>query len=254
MREPALDRPAIARSLGIAVIGLAFVAALGVASGNRGTVAAATPNSATEHSITVHGSGRITMKPDTATFSVGIDAQAKTAADAMAQASAKMNAIIDALKAKGVADADRQTTQISLSPTYDYNNGNERPRLTGYMASQSLSVKVRSIGKTGELIDGAVDAGANQVGGISFSVDDPSAATDEARTSAVKDARHRAEALAQAAGVSLGAAISITESGGTAPPPIYYAQGMAAGADKATPVDPGTTELSIEVDVVFAIS
>jgi uncharacterized protein YggE len=255
MREPAIDRPVIARTIGIAVIGVALVAALGVASGGRATVAAATPpDGAAEHSITVHGSGRITIKPDTATFSVGIDATANKAGAAMDQASAKMAAIIAALKAKGVADADRQTTQISLNPTYDYNNGNDRPRLTGYQASQSLSVKVRRIEDAGNLIDAAVDAGANQVGGISFTVDDPSSATDQARTAAVADARHRAEALARAAGVTLGAPINIIENGGTPPQPIYFGSALPApAADRATPVDPGTTELSVEVDVVFAI-
>ena len=181
--------------------------------------AAASPAGTTEHSISVHGTGRITIKPDTATFSVGIDAQANKAKAAMDQASARMTAIIAALKAGGVADADRQTSQISLSPTYDYNNGN-RPVLTGYTASQTLTVKVRAINNTGDLIDAAVGAGANNVGGISFSVDDPAAAMDQARTAAVADARHRAEALAQAAGITLGAPISIVENGGTPPPPI----------------------------------
>ena len=254
MHAPALDRPAIARTLGIAVIGVAFVAALSVAGGGRGTVAAAaSPAGTAEHSISVHGTGRITIKPDTATFSVGIDAQANKAKAAMDQASARMTAIIAALKAGGVADADRQTSQISLSPTYDYNNGN-RPVLTGYTANQTLTVKVRAIDKAGDLIDAAVEAGANNVGGISFSVDDPAAAMDQARTAAVADAKHRAGALAQAAGITLGAPISIVENGGTPPSPIFYAPQAAGAGDKGTPVDPGTTEVTIDVDIMFAIA
>jgi uncharacterized protein YggE len=253
MYRPVPDRPAVARTLGVAALGIALVAALGVAAGNRGTVNAATPAGASEHSISVHGTGRITIKPDIATFSVGVDVQANKAREAMNQASTRMNAIIAALKAGGIADADRQTSQISLNPTYDYNNN--RQVLTGYSASQSLTVKVRAIDKTGDLIDAAVTAGANNVGGISFSVDDPAAAMDQARTAAVADARHRAEALAKAAGITLGAPIQVSENGGTPPPPILYErQGAAVAGDKSTPVNPGTTEVTIDVDVVFAIA
>ena len=216
----------------------------------RNVVAAAEPDAA-EHSISVHGTGRVTMKPDTATFSVGIEATAKKAGAAMDEASTKMAAIIAALKKAGVADADLTTTQISLNPTYDYNNGNSKPILTGYSATQTLNVKARALGTAGSLIDASVDAGANNVGGISFTVDDPTEATDKARTAAVEDARRKAEALAKAAGITLGKVIRITETGGNMPPPIFYERGAADAA--ATPVQPGTTELSVDVQVEFAI-
>jgi len=252
MPEHALDQAPNPRILAVAAVGLLLIGAVGSAALTRGTAAAAEPEDAPKNSITVHGTGRITMKPDTATFSIGIEATARRAGAAMDEASSKMAAIIAALTKQGVAEADLTTTQISLNATYDYNSGKSRPTLTGYSATQTLSVKARALAKAGSLIDVSVDAGANQVGGIEFSVDDPTDATDQARTAAVEDARRRAEALAKAAGVNLGAVISITENGANVPPPIPYGYARDAAAAE-TPVQPGTTELTVEVDVVFAI-
>ncbi len=252
MREHALDQAPNHRILAVAAVGLLLIGAVGSAALSRGTAAAAAPEDAPKQSITVHGTGRITMKPDTATFSVGIEATARRAGAAMEEASSKMAAIIAALKKEGVADDDLTTTQLSLNPTYDYDSGKSSPTLTGYSATQSLSVKSRALGKAGSLIDASVDAGANQVAGIAFSVDDPTDATDKARTAAVDDARRRAEALAKAAGVNLGRVTSISETGGNVPPPIFYGRDAAAAAPE-TPIQPGTTELTVEVDVVFAI-
>lgn len=132
--------------------------------------------------ITVVGTGKVTLKPDLATIVVGVQAQATTAAKAQSQASAATAKIIAAVKGQGVADADITSQWISLQPQYDYSaNGAAPPRVTGYQANQSLAVKVRQIDKAGPVIDAAVGAGANQVGGISFSVADPTGATAQAR-------------------------------------------------------------------------
>jgi uncharacterized protein YggE len=235
----------------VAAVGLLLIGAVASAALGRGVVAAAEPDDAATPSITVRGTGRVVMKPDTAMFSVGIEATAKRAGAAMDEASAKMAAIIERLRSDGVADADLTTTQISLTPTYDYGSGTTKPTLTGYSATQTLNVNARAIAEAGALIDASVDAGANQVGGIAFSVDDPADATDEARTAAVEDARRKADALARAAGVTLGTVIAISETGGEPPKPIFSERAVDSAG--ATPVQPGTTELSVDVEVSFAI-
>jgi len=204
------------------------------------------------HGITVQGTAIISLKPDMASLYLGVDAQATTATQAQSNASKAMAAVIAAVKKQGVADADVATQGINLNPTYDPNiNGTSH--VNGYQASQSLSVKVRDLDKLGPVIDAGVAAGATSVGGISFSLADPTAATDQARQMAVADAHKRAQSLATAAGVTLGAPISVTEESATQPP-VYYAAGAAADkASAATPVQVGTTDVTVTVDVVYSI-
>ncbi len=201
--------------------------------------------------ITATGIATVVAVPDEATFSVGVELQADTAAAALADASRKMDAIIAALRSKGVAERDLRTSNVSLSPVYDYSREGQAPRLVGYQASEQLSVAVRDVDTTGSLIDAAVSAGATTVGGVTFTVSDPTKATDDARKAAVEDAKRRAEALASAAGVGLGSPISIIETAATPPAPVYR-EAMAA-VDAAVPIMPGTTEVMVQVQVVFAV-
>jgi uncharacterized protein YggE len=203
--------------------------------------------------ITVAGAGIVISTPDEATLSLGVQTQAVTAAGAQQDASAAMTKVIAAVKAAGVADADLATQWISLQPQVDYGpTGNGPSKVTGYQASQSLAVTVRHLDQTGAIIDAAVNAGANQVGGVSFSLADPSSATAKARAAAVADAKQRAQTLAQAAGVTLGAPVSISEV--SAPSPIPFAAAApAGGAQLSTPVEAGTTQVEVDVQVTFAI-
>jgi hypothetical protein len=242
--------------LAIAALALAAVAIASpaLASAGRGgtTVALAPADAAQVRSITVHGTGRVTLTPDMATVDLGVSTRAATASAAQESAATKMTAVLAAVRSFGIADKDLATVSVNLSPTYDYNDGNQK--LTGYEASQTLEVKVHKLGDTGSLIDSAVTAGASIVQGISLTVSDPAAATAQARTAAMADAKARAAALAQSAGVSLGAPISITEGSSPLPTPMPFAMGAAPAADKAsTPIVPGTTEIDLDVEVVFAI-
>jgi uncharacterized protein YggE len=248
----------LVRTALIAVIALVAIVVLAPALGlwrsgsPTNTVLAAETNDVV-NGITVEGMGKVTISPDLATITVAVQAQAPTAAEAQAKASASMTKVIAAVKGQGVADADVATQWITLEPQYDYrNDSSTAPKLTGYLASQSLSVKVRTIANVGPIIDSAVAAGANQVSGISFSLADPTAAATQARSAAIANAKARATELAQAAGVSLGAAVSIVEL--SAPNPIPYDYERAAqAADGATPVQPGTLEIEVDVKVTFAI-
>jgi uncharacterized protein len=247
-------RTALIAAIGIAAIALLALNLTAWQSVARGvSTPVATGTNAPVTGITVQGVGKVTLKPDLATISVGIQAQAPTAARAQADASTVMNKVIAAMRKAGIADADMTSQWVSLQPQYIYApNGSIPPRVTGYQANQSLSVKVRKIDNSGAVIDAAVAAGATQVGGISFSVSDPTAATAQARAAAMADAKKRASALAQAAGVSLGALITVTEL--SAPAPVPYVAGDLAAPGVSTPVQPGTTDLEVDVQATFAVS
>jgi uncharacterized protein YggE len=239
-------------ALALAAIAIASPAFASQGRGGGSTVALAAPDAAQVRSITVNGTGRVTLTPDMATVDLGVDTRAATAAGAQEAAATKMTAVLASVRSFGIADKDIATVNIGLSPTYDYNNGNQK--LTGYEATQTLEVKVHKLSDTGKLIDSAVTAGASIISGINLTVSDPAAATAQARTAAVADAKARATALAQAAGVSLGAPISITEVTSPVTTPIPFAMGAAPAADKAsTPIVPGTTEIDLDVQIVFAI-
>jgi uncharacterized protein len=252
-------RSLLARTIAIAVIALMAIVIGGPTlsasgPGNALAVLGATDTSSQVKGITVQGTGRITLSPDLATISVGVQTQAPRAAQAQAQASAVMSRIIAAVKGGDIADADLTTQWISLQPLYAYGPlGSVPPRVTGYEASQSLSIKVHHVATAGAVIDAAVGAGATQVGGISFTVADPTAATAQARAAAMLDAQQHAAALAHAAGVSLGSLISVTEVAAPMPGPIAYAAGSLAVPDARTPVQVGTSDIEVMVEATFAI-
>jgi uncharacterized protein len=203
--------------------------------------------------ITVHGRGRVTVRPDEAALSLGIETQDREATRAHEEAGRRMAGVLAALEAIGIAADDVTTTTLSLSPTYDYSGS--RPRLTGYQATQGVTVKVRDLGTVAAIIDGCVAAGATQVGAVSFTVADPSAAGDAARRLAVEDALRHARTLAAAAGVGVGAVVRITEMGGPPPQPVMLERAAFAAADMGgTPVSPGTTEIVVEVEATFALA
>ncbi len=211
--------------------------------------------------LTLSADGKSTRTPDLAVFSAGVSSQGKTAGEAMAANAANMNRVIAALKKAGIADRDIQTSNINLNPVYAQPvvgpNGqidNQEPRIIGYQASNTLSVRQRDLKQFGKVLDTLVAAGANQINGPSFEVDNPDSALDEARLAAMQKARARADLYARAAGLKVARIISISESGGYAPPrPMMYA--MKAMADSApTPVAAGEVELNINVTVQFELA
>jgi len=199
--------------------------------------------------ISVTGSGTVTTEPDTATTSFGVVTQGSTAREAMSQNSEEMAKVIEALKRAGVASKDLQTQYVSLDPRYD-NQGRE---VVGYSATNSVSAIVRDLAQAGAVIDAAVAAGANNVSGPSLSRDDQGKLYNDALERAVADAKAKAEVLARAAGVSVGAVQSVAENPqtGGGPMPMGYA---AAARGIAAPIEAGTTQVVANVRVVFALS
>lgn len=205
--------------------------------------------------IQVTGEGRSAAAPDLARVSLGVAHQAKTAGEAMDMMSEGVTAVLAVLEAQGIAPADVQTGQLLLEPAYDYNASysGSTPPLVGFVATQMLDVRVRDLASLGTLLDAVVTDGANRLNGVSFDVDDPEAALDEARRAAVADAADRAALYAEATGLGLGPIVSISEGGGVVQPfPLFAARDAAEGA-MAVPVAPGEVNLSAFVTITYAI-
>jgi uncharacterized protein len=208
----------------------------------------------TEHTLSVTGSGKVTVIPDIATINLGVVIERPTAKAAREAAAVAMTAVVDAVRKLGIADKDIATANVSLNPVYDYPN-NAAPKIRGYQLQNTISITVRDLAKLSDLLDNSVIAGATTVNGISFDVADRTAAEAQAREAAVKDARTKADTLANGLGVRITGVASVAESVST---PIWYQGNYAPSAvagDKAaqTPVLPGSTDVVITVQVAFLI-
>lgn len=206
--------------------------------------------------ITVAGQGIASLEPDVALVGMGVSVVGNTAGAAREQASSAMDHVLGSVRDNAVSDSDIRTTQFSLHPEYNYSGS--VPRLTGYRVTNMVSVKVRDLGRVAEVIDDAVAAAGDdvQISGVSFTADNPDARIGEARAQAMASARAKAEELASAGGVTLGAPLSIVESsnGGMPPWPIYRDMAMSASVDESTPIQPGELEVSVTVQVTYSIS
>jgi uncharacterized protein YggE len=236
-----------------AFAGLALAVAFGPALTTR-PARAVDPATTPEHTISVSGIGRITTVPDVADVRVGVMITRTKVRDAQSAAATAMQTVIAALRKAGIADKDVQTTSLSLQPVYTYPSNGNAPRLTGYQIVNAVQATVRKLDTISDVIDGALTAGATTLDGITFRVDDPSAAEVQARDAAMKNARARADALAKAAGVSITGVSSISEQSGPVPVPMpYNTAGAALDKAASTPVQVGTNEVDVSVSVVYLI-
>jgi uncharacterized protein len=201
--------------------------------------------------LSMNGHGEVRTAPDVATINAGVTTNAPTAAAALAANSSRMTGVFAALKKLGVAEKNIQTTGFNISPQYTNGDNNSPRRLTGYQVNNDVSVRLDDVSKVGAGLDALVAAGANQMNGISFDIAAPAPLLEKARGQAIADARARAETYAKAAGVSLGAIISISEGGASEPPrPMYRMMAMAAAP---TPVAAGQQSVTADVSVVWEI-
>jgi uncharacterized protein YggE len=206
------------------------------------------PARAAERLVTVTGEATVAVAPDAAVIRIGVNSQDKTAREASEANAKQMTAVLAAIKDTGIADRDIQTSRLSLQPQYDPNKGGTA-RLTGFQATNQVTVKIRDIDKLPALLDRAIAAGANEMSGIEFVITEQSKLLDRARDDAIADARRKAELYAQAAGSKLGPVASITEEGSAAPPRPM--QAMRAGA---VPIAPGEQTLRAMVTVSYELS
>lgn len=205
--------------------------------------------------ISVTGTGHATLTPDRLTFTAGVQTTAPTVEEAVNANNTKMASVIAALKRAGATDEQIRTSNFSVFPQQVYEQG-QPPRITGYQASNSVTVTKRGseVADAGRLLQAAIGAGANQSSGLNFEVSDLSRGRDLGLRAAFDDARAKASLLAQAAGRTLGRALSISEGGEIAPQPRPFnvqAMGARAEAVSVVPVESGSRELTYTVSVVF---
>lgn len=221
-------------------------------------MAVASPLSAAERTITIQGAGAASAAPDILTVNIGVEASGKTAAETMREVNRRASAVLDEARAQGVPPKDMQTGGVSLSPVYDNNrprsNGApQEPKIIGYRAANSVSVRLRDLDAAGEAVGALVEAGANRLNGLNFGFADDTALTDKAREAAVKDARRKAELYAAAAGVSLGAVLSIEEAGGGGQRPMMAMRSFDA-AESAVPLERGENTITAQVRIVWELA
>jgi uncharacterized protein YggE len=211
---------------------------------------AAAADDAPARRITVTGSARVEAAPDLASITAGIETQGEAAASALSDNSKAMATVFDTLEKLGIAKADIQTTRISLDPVFEQmDDGRTTSRITGYQASNMITIRVRETGKLGGVVDALGAGGVNRIYGIGFDIADPRPMLEKARVEAVADAREKAEVLAQSAGAVLGEVVVIEEGdfgGGPAPKRAQFDLAPA-------PIAEGTVEVGTDVTVTYAL-
>lgn len=233
----------------MAVTALLAVIALAAASTQWFQPHAAAAVDAGPRTITVYGQGEVLARPDMATTYFGAEAQAPTAQEAMAKASEAMNKVLAAIKAAGIPDDDIATTNISLYPEY---SRTQPPTVVGYRASNSVTVRVRDLNKLVWVLDGAVAAGATYTSGISFGFNNDDDVRNRALRAAARNARAKADAIADAMGVAVTTVHSVAENGVSVPGP-FPVKAPDQGGAPAVPIQPGTQTISGNVIVAFII-
>ena len=241
-------------------LALALVTALGALAVSPVAAQSAVPAIERGNALlTVVAEGRTTRQPDLAVFSAGVTTQAKTAAAALAENSNAMTKVVAELKRAGIAARDIQTSNLSINPVYAQQtrpvDEPQAPVIVGYQVSNQVTIRQRKLGDYGKVIDTLVSAGANQVNGPSFQLDNSDAALDEARIAAMKAARARAELYAKAAGLRVARIVSISEGQNYQPgPPIVYTAMRMDKESSAPPVESGELELTANVTVMFELA
>ncbi|HFB54863.1 MAG TPA: SIMPL domain-containing protein [Hellea balneolensis] len=201
----------------------------------------------------VSATGHAAQAPDRASVSAGVVSQAPTAGEAMRANARQMSSAFAALKKAGIKERNIQTSQMSLQPQYDYQN-RKAPRITGYEVRNTITAKTYDLDNVGSMLDALVSSGVNNINGVTFSIKDPKAAKDKARTDAIVEARARAESMAKAAGIKLGKVFEIRENSNSAPrPTMYAARMMADSAESTTPISAGEQTLSVTVSITYLI-
>ncbi|NOT39366.1 MAG: SIMPL domain-containing protein [Alphaproteobacteria bacterium] len=232
--------------------GLVIVAALAAAAliGPRPSMSAS--DNALPRVISISGLGEVKTPPDMATISTGVTSEAVSAKDALAKNNVAMAAVIAALKNAGISEDDIQTSGFSVSPKYP--NYPAAQRIIGYTVSNNVTAHVKTLKNLGPILDTLVQSGSNQIGGISFGIDEPKKVLNEARKKAVADARAKAELYAEAAGVSLGRVVQISESSTITPPmPMMRMAVETVANDASVPIAAGQQTVSANVSIVYEI-
>ncbi len=218
-----------------------------------------------QEGIWVSGTGKVSVKPDLATLSLGIEAQESSVSQAQTEASQAMDSLINVIKAQGIADKDIQTQRFSIQQVTSYDPSTQREVVIGYRVTNIVTAKIRSLPqesytfdyKVGRIIDAVAQAGGDltRINDLSFSVEDPTQYYDEARTKAVQDAKQTASHLATLNNVTLGKPTFVSEGALSTPPPLLMQKEVTAPAPALeTPISPGEIEITLTVQIVYEIT
>lgn len=205
--------------------------------------------------ISVTGEGKVEIAPDMATLNLGVTTEADSAAAALKANSDGIAGALSRLKAAGIEDRDIQTSGLTLNPRYDYSSDGSDPKITGYIAANMVTVRVRDLGVLGQTLDAVVTDGANTLGALGFGLQNPDDTMDEARRRAVVDAARKAALYAEAAGVKLGRVVSVSDQGNYGgPQPMMMAEARFAKDAGSVPVASGELTIGATVSVVYEIA
>ena len=216
----------------------------------------------TKNTITVSDKGEVYARPDLALTTFSVITEKKTVAEAMSENAEKMNAVINSVKEQGVEDKDLKTTSFNIYPRYEYRRVETeiypyppgKRVLVGYEVRQSLQVKIRDMEKIGDIIQGATDAGANQVGDLQFTIDNEDELKRQARQEAIEKAKRKAEELASQLGVKLVRIVNFSESGTV---PRYYRlekEAVGMGGGEAPEIETGENKIEVNVTITYEIN
>lgn len=218
------------------------------------TAGAAAAHDANPGQLHINVRGVASEVPDMARLNAGVMAQAPTASQAMADQRARMNRVIATIRKIGVAERDIQTSGINLSPVYVRgDNRNAPPRISGYQATNRVNVTVRDLTKVGDGLDALVDAGANNIGQVSFGFSDQAALVEKARANAIAELKKRRDFFASVGGLKIGRLMVLSEGGGARPPQPMMAMDRAESFKASTPVAPGESEVSVSLSATYEI-
>ncbi|MEK7606837.1 MAG: SIMPL domain-containing protein [Patescibacteria group bacterium] len=241
----------------LGLVGLGVVLLLGVKTMNGFKENAFIGKPEIRDMITIEGEGKVAGVPEIAVIGVGISTENKEVVKAQTENNTKMTTLIGRVKGFGVDSKDIQTTNYSLSPQYEWPDG--KRVLRGYRVTQEVQVKIRDLGKIGAILSSVGESGANQVSGVSFTIDDPETLREQAREKALENARAKAKSVAEKAGVKLGKLVTFSEyspSGST----YYkgfdsYAMGLGGATEAAAPapVESGSLDIVVNVNVTYEI-
>ena len=237
-------------------LALLVAAAALVTAANRQSFLITTPSASNSTStaatagVLTTGDATVSVKPDLATVSASVYSQQTTAVGAQSDLAAKASKLIARIKALGVSDADLSTTGYWVGPTY----APDGHSVSGYHASEELQIKWHDVGTVGKTLDAIVQEGGATAIGVGFGLADPKTTQSQARSQAIGEARAKAEAMANAAGVKLGSVVRVSDLSTTNQYPYGIAYPAAAGAATSTQVPAGQVNVQVTVEVDFAIA
>lgn len=254
----------------LAIVAMAVLLMLGYAALNFAKTYSRAIQPSSFRSFTVAAEGKSLNFPDVAKFNFGVKTEGgKNIGDLQNENAEKVNAALESVKSGGVKDEDIKTIRYDIEPRYQYNNCSiyqfdncpknkdcicPPPKIVGYTISQTIEVKIRDFEKIGELLNGIVNKGVNEISQLSFEIDDLTISQNEARNQAIVKAKEKAESIAQTAGFRLGRLLSVEENSGQIP---YYktlrTEAVDMGASAIPTIEPGSQETNISISLTYEI-